>query len=381
MVPRISSIPDHPLLPDPGRRKLLAGASGLLLGGAVAALTGCAPPPPEEEPFDPRSLVYPPPPETPRFYFEGTLWGSGNVVEVTSADRLQRFATGQPIRGEGFAKPFAVTARGGRVYISDTVARLVHVLDFPGRSYKKIGEKGVGRLAKPLGLTTDLAGNLYVVDNTAKRALIYDPEGIYVTSIGNKESLDRPTAVAVDAQGDRIYILDTGGVNSTNHQVVVYDRRGNVLSRIGGRGSGEGKFNLPLDVTLGPDRKLYVLDSGNFRVQVFRPDGSFDHAFGKAGRYPGQFSHPKAIAIDSAGVVYITDTSFGLFQLFNSEGQVLMAIGERSETPGPGKFILPAGIAVDVDGRIYVVDQFFRKVEVFRPAALPEDWPVGQVVA
>ena len=58
-----------------------------------------------------------------------------------------------------------------------------------------------------------------------------------------------------------------------------------------------------------------------------------------------------------------------------------MSVGARSENGGPGTFLLPAGISVDVDGRIYVVEQFFRKLEVFRPADLPEDWPVGQVVA
>ena len=56
-----------------------------------------------------------------------------------------------------------------------------------------------------------------------------------------------------------------------------------------------------------------------------------------------------------------------------------MWVGERSESNGgPGKFVLPSGIAVDVDTRIYVVDQFYRKVDVFRAAATPEEWPFGQ---
>ena len=361
------------------RRALLAASGSAVLMGGV--LGGCAAPPSEAPAFDPRELVYPPPPETPRFYFDNTIWGSGSVIEETSTDRFRRFATGESLRGRGFAKPFGVAADRGRIYISDTVSRHVHVLDFPGKQYSMMGRKGVGRLTKPLGMATDQAGRIYVVDGTAQRVLVYDPQGTYITSIGNGDQLERPSAVAVTPDGTRVYVLDTGGVRSDRHQVAVYDGSGRLERNIGRRGIGEGEFNLPLDCCLGPDGRLYVVDTGNFRIQVFSADGAFHHAFGKVGRRPGQFGHPKGIAVDSSGIIYVTDTNFGIFQLFNTDGQILMWVGERSESAGPGKFILPAGIAVDVDGRVYAVDQFFQKVDVFRPASLPIDWPIGQSVA
>jgi len=365
----------------PNRRAILKGTGGLLIGSAAAALAGCAAPPPEAEPFDPRSLVYPPPPEQARYYYEMTLWGSGSVIEETSTDRFRRFATGESLRGKGFAKPFGVVARNGRVYVSDTVNREVHALDLVQKRYFELGRKGVGRLLKPLGMAMDAAGMLYVVDGSAQRVLIYDAEGNYVTSVGVNKELERPSGVAVTPDGQRIYAVDTGGVRSTNHQVVVFDPAGRVIQTIGGRGTGNGEFNLPLDCCLGPDGRLYVVDTGNFRIQVFSPDGTFERSFGAAGRYPGQFGHPKSIAVGADGIIYVTDTNFGIFQLFDNNGQILMWVGERSEKGGPGKFILPAGISIDVDGRIYVVDQFFQRVDVFRPASLPEDWPVGQKVA
>ena len=52
-----------------------------------------------------------------------------------------------------------------------------------------------------------------------------------------------------------------------------------------------------------------------------------------------------------------------------------MVIGASDAVPGPGHL---DRLATDVDGRIYVVDQFFRKVEVFREATVPEDWPIGK---
>ena len=344
--------------------------------GIAAVVTGCAAPPPP--PVEDAVIVYPPPPEKPRYYYERTIFGSNDVVEETSQDRLRRFATGESDRGRGMAKPFDVAVFEGRVFVSDTVNRRVEVFDFPRKRYYEIGTSGLGRLSKPLGMAIDRMGRLYVCDGTAKRVLVYDLEGNYQTSIGAFEDFDRPSAVAVNHDGSRIYVVDTGGVRSSKHRVRVYHSTGRHLKDIGTRGNAPGQFNLPLDAAVDAQGRLLVLDTGNFRVQVLGPDGQFHDEFGDAGRFPGQFSHPKGIAVDDDGKIYVSDTSFGLFQIFNAEGRILMSVGERNERGGPGRFILPAGIATDRDGRIYVIDQFFRKIDVFRPADVPETWPIGQ---
>jgi len=326
---------------------------------------------------EPVKLVYPLPPEPPRFYYERTLTGSGNVEADTATDRFRRFATGERRTGRGFTKPFDIVARNGRILVSDTVSRRVAVLDFPRKRYYEIGTSGIGRLTKPLGVAVDNVGHVYVCDGTAKRIQVYDADGAYLRSIGDTKDFSRPSDVAVNADGSRIYVVDTGGVKETPHTVHVFDGNGSYLFRIGKRGNKEGEFNLPLTATVGPDGNLYVVDTGNFRVQVFSPDGKFLKSFGKAGRVPGTFAHPKGISVDEAGNVYVVDTSFGNFQIFDAQGRLLLFIGNRGPTGGPGEYLLPAGISVDVDGRIYVVDQFFRKVDVFRPASLPEGAVVG----
>ena len=348
---------------------------GMTFGAAL--LQGCAAPPPAEQPV----LAYPPPPEEPRYFFERTLVGSNDVREDSATDRLRRFATGESERGRGFSKPFDVLAVDGRIFVSDTVARHVAVLDFPRARYYEIGTEALGRLAKPLGMAADRAGHVYVVDGTAKRVQVYDLDGNYVKSIGTQEVLERPSGVAVNADGSRIYVVDTGGVESENHGVDVFDADGNLIRTIGTRGSAEGQFNLPLNAATGPDGRLYVVDAGNFRIQVFSPEGDFIRTFGEAGRFPGQLSHPKGIAVDGEGRIFIADSGFANFQIFDSEARLLLFIGDRAERGGPGEYLLPAGISVDTDGRIYLVDQFFRKVDVFRPAALPEGTPIGLTTA
>ncbi len=340
---------------------------------ALLLLVACAAPPPQEA----QILVYPPPPEQPRYYYEGTILSSRDVAEETSTERFKRFATGAPLRGDGMSKPFGVLAVEGRIFVGDTVSRQVTVFDFPRQRYYEFGDEGLGRLAKPLGMAADGMGRIYVCDGTAKRIMIYDLEGKFIKAVGSGELFNRPSGVAVNRDGSRIYVVDTGGVRSQEHRIRVFDQAGEHLFDIGTRGPDDGQFNLPLLATVGDDGKLHVVDTGNFRVQVFSPDGKFLFKFGGSGRRPGQFSHPKGIAVDKEGKIFVADAAFGNFQIFNNEGRILMFVGERNERGGAGQFILPAGIAVDVDGRVYVVDQFFRKVEVFRPAALPPETPRG----
>ena len=340
----------------------------------LLTLAGCAAPPPAQEAVE---IVYPPPPDQPRYYYEGTILSSLDVQEESSTERFKRFATGASLRGAGFGKPFGIAAMEGRIFVGDTVARHIAAFDFPRKRYYEFGNKGLGRLAKPLGLATDEMGRLYVCDGTSKRVMVYDLDGTFLSAIGSGEYFDRPTGVAVNADGSRIYVVDTGGVDSSNHRVRVFDQAGAHLFDIGERGTGRGQFNLPLMAATDRQGRIYVTDAGNFRVQVFSPEGQLVSSFGEAGRYPGQFSHPKGIATDRDGKVFVVDTSFANFQIFNQDGQILMHIGEREESGGAGSFILPSDVAVDVDGRVYVVDQFFRKVDVFRPAELPAESPLG----
>lgn len=318
--------------------------------------------------------VFPLPPEKPRFIYERTIRSSIDVVKEDSTNAFRRFATGEQLHGEGFAKPFGISVDKGRIFIGDTVRRTVMVMDPAGEGkYFEIGKDEPGRLFMPLGLAQDAAGNLYVCDGTAKRVTIYDRDGKYLRVLGGKDYFSRPSGVAVNPEGTRVYVVDTGGVESKNHRVRVFDAiSGKHLFDIGTRGSGDGEFNLPRDAVVSPyNHLLYVVDGGNFRVQVFDADGKFIRKFGGIGRRTGQFSRPKGIAVDKWGNVYVVDTAFGNVQLFSPEGKLLMYLGNRGSSDKPAKYMLPSGVAIDeTDGRVYIVDQFFRKVDVFKPTKL-----------
>ena len=319
-----------------------------------------------------RPIVFPPPPEDPRFVYERTIRSSGDVLPSERTSELRRLVTGEQAVGEALSKPYAVAVHRGRIFVSDTVSRHVSLFDVPqGRLFRIGDQEGNGQLVKPIGVDVDAAGNLYVADIGARAILVYGTDRAFVRRIGGPKWFSRLSSVTVDPGGTRVYAVDLGGVSSEQHLVRVFDAvTGEHLQDIGRRGSGPGEFNLPRDMAIGRDGRLYVVDGGNFRVVVFDRQGRYLQSFGSVGKQYGQFARPKEIAIDREGNVYVVDTAFGNFQIFTPDGELLLFVGDRSERDGPAKYMLPSGIAVDEDGRVYVVDQWFRKIDIFRPAAL-----------
>jgi DNA-binding beta-propeller fold protein YncE len=317
-------------------------------------------------------LVYPGPPDEPRFAFERMIVNSASVTGFSEQDVWKAKLTGSQLAGEGMVKPYAVAVHQGRIFVSDTADRAVKVFDMPEQRYFRITDTATGAMRKPLGLDVDAQGNLYVADGTDRVIYVFDRNGAFLKQIGDGKQFDRLSSVTVNPEGTKVYAVDIGGVRSENHRVRVFDAQtGGHLMDIGKRGTANGEFNLPRDLAVGRDGRLYVVDGGNFRIQVFDREGRYMNSFGKVGKQLGDFARPKEIAIDAEGNVYVADAAFGNFQIFSPDGELLMFVGQRSETNGPAKYMLPAGLFVDEDGRIYMVDQWFKKVDVFRPYALP----------
>lgn len=312
-------------------------------------------------------IVWPMPPELPRFAHDAALYTELDIVKVSKSEMFRRAVVGEdPKAKAAYIKPFDVAAGNGRIFISDTMANVVHLFDIPRRALMRIGKSEQGKLGNPLGIAIDKEINLYVADSGSKQVVVYNATGHFIKRIGSSDDLVRPSDVAVSPDGSRIYVVDSGGLGSEQHQVVIYDNEGKKLNVIGKRGTREGEFNLPNSAAVGPDGNLYVLDAGNFRVQVFDGEGKFLRAWGQVGRGLGNFARPRGLAIDPDGNIYVTDASYRNFQLFTPEGRLLMYIGGAGLEDKPGQYVLPAGIAVDETYRVYVVDQIFKKVDIIR---------------
>ncbi len=333
----------------------------LVVAVFLVGLPGCGPVKEQLE-----RPVWPPAPDTARYEYytsfrtNASLTGAGQSFLERLGGASQAEIT--PL----FAKPYDVAARGGVVVVSDTVSRSVVMLLLPTKSIFRIGANmGDGQLAKPAGVAMDSEGRIYVADVTAKVVKVYEANGHYLMTVGGEALLDRPTDVAVNKDGSRIYVVDTGGVESMRHQVQVFDGEGQYIRTIGRRGRADGEFNLPVQAAVNDLGDLYVLDAGNFRIQVFSEDGSFIRKWGGLGRNWGDFARPRGLAVDSEGLVYVVDAAFSNFQVFRDDGQLLLAIGEGG-VDEPGKYALLSGIAVDEMGWVYLVDQKYRKLDVIK---------------
>ncbi len=319
-----------------------------------------------EKPFD-GPLIWPQPPDQPRFAYEVTLRSAADILAESEEDHTRRQLTGETVSTKPeFNKPAAIVAQNGRIYVADIGSSTILVFDVPRRKLFRFGTRQPGTLQKPSGLALDAQMNVYVSDTKQRTVFVYDSLGLFQRKVGGPQDLERPSGVAVSRDGERIYVIDRSNNETINHRVVVYDKGGKKLQVIGTRGAGDGEFNVPLQGVTGADGKLYVLDSGNFRVQVFDRDGKFLRAFGKIGIEPGTLARPRGIAVDKEGNIYVSDSEFNNIQIFNSEGQLLLTIGEPSKESNPGRYGLLSGLAVDETGRLYVVDQLFNKVEVIR---------------
>jgi DNA-binding beta-propeller fold protein YncE len=313
----------------------------------LALLASCQPPPAVE----PDNIFWPLPPNQPRIKYVRSIFTEDDIGRVYSF-REKLFGKDY---FDGLVRPYGVSARQGRIYVSDIVQRRVIVFDLASKRLFPVGQEG--GVALPASAVADADGNIYVADSGASKVVKYDAEGHYRTSYlleGGKA-----VAVAVNDKLARLYVADRA-----MHRIAVFGLDGTKLFVFGGLGVGDGQFNIPLDVTVDRAGRVYVLDNGNFRVQVFSPDGEFLRRFGSVGDGPGMFANPKGIAVDSEDHVYVTDAAFGNFQIFDGEGNVLLFVGEAGF--GPGLFHLPAGIAIDEKDRIYVADQLNGRIQEFQ---------------
>jgi uncharacterized protein (TIGR03663 family) len=151
----------------------------------------------------------------------------------------------------------------------------------------------------------------------------------------------------------------------------------------GGAGTGDGQFNNPRNVAIGPDGSVYVADGGNHRIQKFSSEGEFITAWGHMCRMfegragcqeadgAGGLYDPWGLAVDGDGFVYVADTWNHRIQKFDGDGQFVTMWGthgvQEQATEGAGLFWGPRAVAVGPQGRIYVTDTGNKRVQLFMP--------------
>lgn len=258
----------------------------------------------------------------------------------------------------------------------------------PGISGSDDGAGPAARFYYPSGITMDVAGNLYVADESNQAIRKITPEGAVTTFAGQlppygsadgKGSAARfngPQGVAVDAAGN-VYVADTS--SQTIRKITSVGTVTTLAGTPGVYGSTDGigataRFNYPVGITLDATGNIYVVEAGNNGVRKITQGGVVTTVAGTAGTLI-----PTGIAADPSGNLYITD--YSTVRKVPKDGVVAVlagvigAFGYADGTGASARFNHPAGITLDSAGNLYVTDYLYSGGDWGLP-----DWYISSTI-
>ncbi len=209
-------------------------------------------------------------------------------------------------------------------------------------------------LVRPYGVAMS-DGKIYVADSRGPGLAIFDLKTRKFSLMSGSGSgrMQRPINVSIDADGSK-YVTDTA-----RNQVLVYNRADNFVAAYGAKDDFK-----PVDVAIAGER-LYVVDIARHEVQVLdKRSGKLQFKFGKNDAEKEKALHqPTNLAVGRSGDIYVVETGNFRIARFTAEGKFVRHYGEAGQ--GPGQFARPKGIAMDRGGRLYVGDAAFQNVQIF----------------
>jgi sugar lactone lactonase YvrE len=336
--------------------------SSVLAAALLGLLAGCSSPVAKEAP---RATFYPAAPLPPRLQLLASF--SNDQDLGGGPGKFASFVVGkEPVR-QAILKPYGVAVADGKIFVCDTGASGVDILDLQAKSFRTFTSGGESQIITPINIAVDRDGTRYITDTARGQVLIFGSDDSYKGALGERfngrarahgAALSIPGAPAsgddegmkptdVQVHGDRLYVSDL-----KNHCVRVYGKQSReflfTIPKDPATADAHSKLFAPTNLAVDTQGRLYVSDLGAFRVQQYSPDGTHLRQFGTgAGDKPGEFSRPKGIAVDREGRLYVVDAATQVVQLFDAQGQLLLFFGEmQGQTAG---LDLPAKVAVDYD--------------------------------
>lgn len=152
-----------------------------------------------------------------------------------------------------FAQPNGIAIdKNDLIYIADAAAGSIQVISPDHVPLRTIRHP---ELVKPIYLVVDPGKELlYVSDASKNRVAVFTLQGELVKTIGEGK-LYSPQGVAVTADG-RLLVAEP-----LMARVSIFDAEGKFLETYGERGDLPGQFDSPKDLAVGPGGRIYVLDS------------------------------------------------------------------------------------------------------------------------
>ena len=138
-------------------RGCVAGILGL---SAAALITGCATG--TKTANGPGYIFYPPAPAVPRLQF---LVSYSDELDLgAQVSKLASFITGAKPSSQPIVKPYGLALVNKQLYVCDSVAGAVEILDFEKKSLRVFSPGGMAMLKTPINIAVDTDGTRYIAD-------------------------------------------------------------------------------------------------------------------------------------------------------------------------------------------------------------------------
>ncbi len=180
------------------------------------------------------------------------------------------------------------------------------------------------------------------------------PPGLLGVLGGPSHAQMYPSGLEVAANGDLV-VADTG-----NNQVVRFSASGQELWRVGGYGTGVGKFNNPRDVALDSAGNAFVADTASNRMVKLSASGAWLSTFN--GTPAEKMGTPMGVSVTN-DVVYVADAGSKKVRVFDTNGTQIRNFGAS------GTCVLSALRDVDADasGNVYIAN--YEKNNILKMSA------------
>jgi DNA-binding beta-propeller fold protein YncE len=248
-----------------------------------------------------------------------------------------------------FSRPHDVVLSPDKslLYVADNENDRIAILD-PER-LKLMGVFGEGEVTGPHDVAFDDSGRLLVADTGGDRIAIYRVYGNQAKLVDSlTTSLSRPEGVVMHPNG----MVYAAGTNYGN--IIAYEK-GKVVHELGG-------LSAPHDVTVAPDRTLWIADAGNNRLVNVSEDLKIIRVLEGA---PYHFNGPRYLDFDAAGRLYVADKYNHQVKVLAPDLSPLLTLGKTHSTFGPGRFNRPEGVAIHGD-RVWFADTYNDRIVRYR---------------
>jgi len=237
----------------------------------------------------------------------------------------------------------------------------------------------------PAALAVDLAGNVYVADEGNHAIRMISTNGKVSTvaglmrvsgdedGIGGNARFDNPKGIAVDPQGEYLYVSEWGNhkikrVHIATREAKTFAGNKSMTTNANGTGTNAGII-FPGNLTLDTDGTLYICQSNSAIIRKLNTATAEVTTFAQ-----GLFDAPNSVVIDEDKSLYVLSTGIGQVSKYNASGTQVIArlagnqiVNDNDGAATAVSFRNPMGLVGVKDNQgnlvLYIADSGNKKIK------------------